>query len=217
MTEAESSVGAIPVDDEATENDANVPVDDKSSKRVAKTTKLLEFVARSATFLNAKDGEGTNTWVKNWASRTDNKNGTGHQLALNQLCALVQSDKAQLAACGIATAPHAQVRFVFCFWCADCRGVLSPFRAGSKKPAKTRPACAVVQSDQAQRASSAMSGSCLFCLFVFADWRGVLSPLSAGSKKPSKTEATGALAKEAQERAISLALERSSWMTTSTA
>ena len=64
MTEAESSVGAIPVDDEATENDANVPVDDKSSKRVAKTTKLLEFVARSATFLNAKDGEGTNTWVK---------------------------------------------------------------------------------------------------------------------------------------------------------
>ena len=46
-SEAESSVGAIPVDDEATENDANVPVDDKSSKRVAKTTKLLEFVARA--------------------------------------------------------------------------------------------------------------------------------------------------------------------------
>ena len=216
MTEAESSVGAIPVDDEATENDANVPVDDKSSKRVAKTTKLLEFVARSATFLNAKDGEGTNTWVKNWVSRTDNKNGTGHQLALNQLCSLVQSDKAQLAACGIATAPHSQVRFVFCCSCADWRGVLSPFRAGSKKAAKTRPACAVVQSDHGTCSfvCHGRSGSFCFLLFVCADWRGVLSPLSAGSKKRSKTEATGVLAKVAQARAISLALERNSWMTT---
>ena len=167
MTEAESSVGAIPVDDEATENDANVPVDDKSSKRVAKTTKLLEFVARSATFLNAKDGEGTNTWVKIGSPEPTTKMARGtssHSISFVPL-----SNRTRRSWRPVASPQRRTHRFVLFFVVRVLIGVVCSVHFALAPRRQPRPALHVPWSNRttAHAASSAMAAQVRF-VFCFS-------------------------------------------------